>query len=1001
MAENLTDETTAPGADPAAPWRLRADELAAWAWRHLVVRTDVWGGYLPLNRREKRQRADGTWFVQKSVTKPARRGRGKVTLTEQVLRRHFVAEDVGDVAGLHTTDQQDLCRWFLIEVDAHDGDDSADPARNLAAVMFWHDQLVSQGFEVLLTDSNGAGGYHLLAMLADRLPSSRIYAFAREIVSDYAQHGLSQPPETFPKQPSARRRGQGLGNWVRLPGRHHTRGHWSRVWDGSLGTWLDGAHAVDAILATRPNDVGLVPELPAGASTPTSAAAAPSPTAPIRDLPRFNHGNDAERNRAIALQCLDLIPNVDLHFDTWLRVGMALHHEGLSVEDWVAWSSRSGKHTPGECERRWQSFGSGGRPAALGTLIKMARDAGFDPVPRRQAPPPPPRNPSPPPEGGPQPDGAGGERDGQDGVDVARARLLAELADDVGMRIEAMIEAARESRSVRHAFEAAPDLAMLSDVELEIAIDEFRAAIGRGLSVNRLRREILKNRPKPAGLAGDDGDDGDELLDKVDPLSTARKFLREIYGHPDGVRLVYSAETLFEYDGAAYVPVEEASVGQRLYHFLERHKRLQQFDHMQKVVPFKPTKTDITLVTHALTNDLYTPRRPPSWLVDEPGQAPPTSLIVARNGYLDLASGGRPRLRPNTPKLFVANAIPTDIDLDAPEPTQWLAFLDQLWPDDAQSIELIQDWFGYCLTPDTSQQKILLIIGPSRSGKGTIARVLRRLLGIDNTVAPTLGSLATNFGLAPLLNKTLATISDARLGPRADKATIAERLLSISGEDDLTIDRKNKSAITVKLSTRFLICSNELPKLDDSSAAVANRFMVSSLTQSFLGKEDRKLTDRLFGEMPGILRWAITGWRRLHVRGHFVQPATGEEMKDELIDLISPITVFLRDWCETTKPAAQVPCRDLFHAWCAWCDQEGRDYPGTSQGFGRELRAAFPGLSTLSARDGSTVRRVYIGMRLNLHGVTLMQAWRARHNKTDSVADQLFSAEQTEEVPSF
>jgi hypothetical protein len=44
---------------------------------------------------------------------------------------------------------------------------------------------------------------------------------------------------------------------------------------------------------------------------------------------------------------------------------------------------------------------------------------------------------------------------------------------------------------------------------------------------------------------------------------------------------------------------------------------------------------------------------------------------------------------------------------------------------------------------------------------------------------------------------------------------------------------------------------------------------------------------------------------------------------------------------------------------------------------------------------------VYIGMRLNLHGVTLMQAWRARHNKTDSVADQLFSAEQTEEVPSF
>ena len=94
------------------------------------------------------------------------------------------------------------------------------------------------------------------------------------------------------------------------------------------------------------------------------------------------------------------------------------------------------------------------------------------------------------------------------------------------------------------------------------------------------------------------------------------------------------------------------------------------------------------------------------------------------------------------------------------------------------------------LSADTSQQKMLLIVGPKRSGKGTIGRVLQALLGHSNVVGPTLASLQTNFGLAPLIGKPLAIISDARLGGRSDQASIAERLLSISGEDAVTIDRK-------------------------------------------------------------------------------------------------------------------------------------------------------------------------------------------------------------------
>jgi hypothetical protein len=63
-----------------------------------------------------------------------------------------------------------------------------------------------------------------------------------------------------------------------------------------------------------------------------------------------------------------------------------------------------------------------------------------------------------------------------------------------------------------------------------------------------------------------------------------------------------------------------------------------------------------------------------------------------------------------------------------------------------------------------------------------IGRVLRELVGVANCSGPTLASLGGNFGLWPLLGKTLAIVSDARLSGRGDTAVVVERLLSVSGE---------------------------------------------------------------------------------------------------------------------------------------------------------------------------------------------------------------------------
>src|SRR6185295_5579784 len=113
-------------------------------------------------------------------------------------------------------------------------------------------------------------------------------------------------------------------------------------------------------------------------------------------------------------------------------------------------------------------------------------------------------------------------------------------------------------------------------------------------------------------------------------------------------------------------------------------------------------------------------------------------------------------------------------------------------------------------------------------------------------------------------------------------AAISERLLSVSGEDSLTIDRKFRKAWTGRLTTRFMLLTNELPRLIDASGALAGRFIVLNLQKSFYGWEDPGLTDRLLTELPGILRWALDGYRWLTQRGYFRQPDSAREAIEAL-----------------------------------------------------------------------------------------------------------------------
>ncbi len=447
-------------------------------------------------------------------------------------------------------------------------------------------------------------------------------------------------------------------------------------------------------------------------------------------------------------------------------------------------------------------------------------------------------------------------------------------------------------------------------------------------------------------------------LDPGNPLPSARSFIDRNYTTGDHRTLVHHAGQFFGWSGAHYPVVEDTEIRAGLYPFLEAAVRAKE----KKLVPFKPNTAKVNNVLDALraAANLPTSITAPAWLEEGSDLPAPAEIVSCRNGLLHLPTL---ELLSATPNFFGLNTVEFPYLPEAPEPTLWLKFLDQLWPEDPEAVRALQEIMGYALTPDTRQQKLFLLVGPKRSGKGTIGRVITQLLGAANVCAPTLSSLSTNFGLAPLIGKQLAVISDARLGSRADQYAITERLLSISGEDGITIDRKFLPGWTGRLPTRFLILTNELPRLADASGALASRFIVLTLQRSFYDKEDMGLTERLLGELPGIFNWAIAGWQQLQERGHFQQPASSKDAIDELYDLGSPVGAFIRDHCDV-GPGRNVECGEIFNRWKEWCRGQGRDRPGTLQTFARDLRAAVPGLKTVQVRTGEERIRNFEGIGL-------------------------------------
>ena len=110
----------------------------------------------------------------------------------------------------------------------------------------------------------------------------------------------------------------------------------------------------------------------------------PAPAALIEMLRKPDRHRASIEGRSVDVSHADIADMLthidsDCPYDTWIRIGMAVHHAtgGTGQAVWDAWSAKGSKYDADTMDSHWHSFGRSANPVTLGTLVHHAEQGGW------------------------------------------------------------------------------------------------------------------------------------------------------------------------------------------------------------------------------------------------------------------------------------------------------------------------------------------------------------------------------------------------------------------------------------------------------------------------------------------------------------------------------------------------------------------------------------------------------------------------------------------------
>ena len=232
-------------------------------------------------------------------------------------------------------------------------------------------------------------------------------------------------------------------------------------------------------------------------------------------------------------------------------------------------------------------------------------------------------------------------------------------------------------------------------------------------------------------------------------------------------------------------------------------------------------------------------------------------LLNCRNGTLDLRTG---ELLPHHPESLCTKEVPVVFDRYAKCPT-WLAFLLRVMADNRGLVQFLQRTLGYALTGSTREQVLFFLYGTGANGKSTFIETCRKLLGnyaqqADFDTFVIKKSDGPRNDLARLVGTRFVAAVEAAQGRQLAENVIKQ----VTGGDTITARFLYHEHFEYSPQFKLFLVANHKPRVVGTDEAIWRRIRLVPFTVTIPTEErDKQLLEKLQGELPGILAWAVRG----------------------------------------------------------------------------------------------------------------------------------------------
>ena len=249
----------------------------------------------------------------------------------------------------------------------------------------------------------------------------------------------------------------------------------------------------------------------------------------------------------------------------------------------------------------------------------------------------------------------------------------------------------------------------------------------------------------------------------------------------------------------------------------------------------------------------------------------------------------------------------------------WIKSINQIFENNQAKINILQEFFGQCLTRDVKQEKGLLLLGESKAGKSTILHVLQNMVGRKNCSSIPLKYIINPVYTSQMIGKLINFDKDVS----AKAVDFEEDFKKIVTGEEITSNDKYEAPFDFTPFCKMVLSANKFPRITDYSSAFYNRLALIPCERVFKPEErNLNLREQLLDELPGILNWAMEGLQRLSKRGKFEEVDFMKEALEELEAENTPSNLFFDEHIEVdVSDGVYIEKGELFKKYKEWCEK--------------------------------------------------------------------------------